>query len=244
MSRRAVSSRRRDAQAWYGPEASGIDDFRWCELRHTWANRQVQAGTPSFALQEMGGPAMRGDGPSLCASCRGSLGALCGTSQCSARRRARRRRGKYRHRPEMTKMTKGLPSASPCFVGCGVARWLFHTRRAGRGATVRVTATPPGERGERPARQPATRAPTRRAAATRCLTLPCRRRSVALVRFAASDGGPALTQRAATRIWPFIQPSIDATLASPRESHVAACFSGRVPTTGIAGAAPMHGGTR
>ena len=34
---------------------SGISDFRWHDLRHTWASWHVQAGTPLYALQEMGG---------------------------------------------------------------------------------------------------------------------------------------------------------------------------------------------
>ncbi len=34
---------------------AGLEDFRWHDLRHTWASRHVQAGTPLDALQEMGG---------------------------------------------------------------------------------------------------------------------------------------------------------------------------------------------
>ncbi len=32
-----------------------VQDFRWHDLRHTWASWHVQSGTPLFALQELGG---------------------------------------------------------------------------------------------------------------------------------------------------------------------------------------------
>lgn len=43
-------------KAWYtAVERAGIVDFRWHDLRHTWASWHIQSGTPLHALQELGG---------------------------------------------------------------------------------------------------------------------------------------------------------------------------------------------
>jgi integrase len=56
FSYRGNSVRQLNTKAWYAAlQRAGITDFRWHDLRHTWASWHVQNGTPLFALQELGG---------------------------------------------------------------------------------------------------------------------------------------------------------------------------------------------
>ena len=45
-----------NTRAWQAArKRAGIEDFRWHDLRHTWATWQRQAGTPTHELQSLGG---------------------------------------------------------------------------------------------------------------------------------------------------------------------------------------------
>jgi integrase len=50
------SIKKANTKAWRnGLVKAGIEDFRWHDLRHTWASWHVQNGTPIHILQELGG---------------------------------------------------------------------------------------------------------------------------------------------------------------------------------------------
>ncbi|MDR2450775.1 MAG: site-specific integrase, partial [Candidatus Accumulibacter sp.] len=48
--------KRLSTKAWYEAlKRADVKNFRWHDLRHTWASWLVQEGVPLYALQEMGG---------------------------------------------------------------------------------------------------------------------------------------------------------------------------------------------
>ncbi len=47
--------------------ATGMVDFHWHDLRHTWASWHVQHGTPLMVLKELGGLEDDRDGAEVCA---------------------------------------------------------------------------------------------------------------------------------------------------------------------------------
>ncbi|QXP86193.1 site-specific integrase [Methylococcus sp. Mc7] len=56
FSYRGRSVSRVNNHAWTKALArAGIENFRWHDLRHTWASWHVQGGTPLHVLQELGG---------------------------------------------------------------------------------------------------------------------------------------------------------------------------------------------
>ncbi|WP_446810574.1 tyrosine-type recombinase/integrase [Methylomonas sp. 2BW1-5-20] len=66
-----------NTKAWrHALKRVGIE-FRWHDLRHTWASWHVQNGTPLHVLQELGGLGVGGNGTALCAPGAKSSGELC-----------------------------------------------------------------------------------------------------------------------------------------------------------------------
>jgi integrase len=73
--------------AWYKAlKRAGIDNFRWHDLRHTWASWHVQGGTPLHVLQELDGWASYAMVQRYAHLAAEHLGAVGRATQWSARR--------------------------------------------------------------------------------------------------------------------------------------------------------------
>ena len=63
-----------NTKAWTAAlKRAGIENFKWHDLRHTFATWHRQAGTPTHELQRLGGSENRGDRRTLLARCLRSL---------------------------------------------------------------------------------------------------------------------------------------------------------------------------
>lgn len=97
-------------KAWYAAlERADIRDFRWHDLRHTWASRHVQNGTPLFALQELGGWESA-EMVRRYAHLAADHLAPYAERLCTVRAMENETMARFGHSPENS---KGLPSASP-----------------------------------------------------------------------------------------------------------------------------------